>query len=83
MTAVLADESFTACLDRSLWRSGPSCSAPARRSWLDINSVSRLVHLSCDPLSSRQDDRDDERAAEPGYGHPSWRGDAVADRGHA
>ena len=47
------DESFTACLNRHLRRSGLSLSQLARRSWLDISYVSRLVNLHCDPLNPR------------------------------
>jgi hypothetical protein len=49
------DASFTACLNRHWRRSGLSLSALARRSWLDISYVSRLVHLPCDPLNLRLD----------------------------
>lgn len=55
------DESFTACLNRHLRRSELSLTALARRSWLDISYVSRLVHLPCDPLNSRSDDRGEKR----------------------
>ena len=44
------DETFTTTLNRYLSRSGLSLTALARRSWLDISYVSRLVHLPCDPL---------------------------------
>ncbi len=54
-------ESFTACLNRLLSRSGLSLSQLARRSWLDISYVSRLVHLECDPLNPRLGDRADSR----------------------
>lgn len=56
-----ADASFTACVKRHLRRSGLSLSALARRSWPDISSVSRLVHLPCDPLNPRLDDQRDLR----------------------
>ncbi len=55
------DESFTGCLNRCLQQSGLSLSALARRSWLDISYVSRLVHLPCDPLNPRSEDRSDTR----------------------
>jgi hypothetical protein len=55
------DESFTACLNRHLRRSELSLTALARRSWLDISYVSRLVHLPCDPLNPRYDDRGEKR----------------------
>lgn len=58
---VLGDDSFTACLNRHLQRSGLSLAALARRSWLDISYVSRLVHLPCDPLNPRLNDRSDKR----------------------
>ena len=48
------DESFTACLNRHIRRSGLSLSQLARRSWLDISYVSRLVNLECDPLNPRR-----------------------------
>lgn len=59
-----SDESFTACLNRCLHRSGLSLSALARHSWLDVSYVSRLVNLPCDPLNARVGDRADSR-------HPS------------
>lgn len=59
-TSVPADESFTACLNRYIWRSGPSLGALARRSWLDISSVSRLVHLPYDPPNRRPEERGDQ-----------------------
>lgn len=59
-----SDESFTACINRCLHRSGLSLSALARRSWLDVSYVSRLVNLPCDPLNAGVDDRADHR-------HPS------------
>ncbi|HEY7063509.1 MAG TPA: hypothetical protein VII06_18665 [Chloroflexota bacterium] len=62
--AAIHDETFTGCLNRCLQRSGLSLSALARRAWLDISYVSRLVHLPCDPLNPRCDDRGDRR-------HPS------------
>ena len=55
------EESFTACLNRCLRQSGLSLTALARRSWLDISYVSRLVHLPCDPLNSRHSDRAESR----------------------
>ena len=55
------DESFTACLNRHLRRSELSLTALARRSWLDISYVSRLVHLPCDPLNPRYGDRGEKR----------------------
>jgi hypothetical protein len=55
------DESFSACLNRYLHRSGLSLSRLARRSWLDISYVSRLVHLPCDPLNPRLDDSGERR----------------------
>jgi hypothetical protein len=58
------DESFTDCLNRHLRRSGLSLSALARRSWLDISYISRLVNLPCDPLNPRTADHADRR-------HPS------------
>ena len=58
------DESFTACLNRHLRRSGLSLSQLARRSWLDISYVSRLVNLPCDPLNARVGDHVQRR-------HPS------------
>jgi hypothetical protein len=51
------EESFTACLNRHLRRSELSLTALARRSWLDISNVSRLVHLPCDPLKPRYGDQ--------------------------
>lgn len=57
-------QSFTACLNRHLRRSGLSLSGLARRSWLDISYVSRLVNLPCDPLNPRLGDGGDKR-------HPS------------
>lgn len=48
-----SDESFTTCLNRQWRRSGLSLTQLARRSWLDISYVSRLVHLPCDPLNRR------------------------------
>jgi hypothetical protein len=56
--------SFTTCLNRYLSRSELSLTALARRSWLDISYVSRLVHLPCGPLNPRHGDRGDKR-------HPS------------
>jgi len=47
----LDEETFSACLNRHIRRSGLSLSQLARRSWLDISYVSRLVHLKCDPLT--------------------------------
>jgi hypothetical protein len=47
------DESFTACLNRHIRRSGLSLSQLARRSWLDISYVSRLTNLKSDPLNLR------------------------------
>ena len=58
------DESFTACLNRHLRRSGLSLSQLARRTWLDISYVSRLVKLPCDPLNPRLGDKAEKR-------HPS------------
>lgn len=55
------DESFTACLNRHVRRSGLSLSQLARRSWLDISYVSRLVNLRCDPLNPRLGDPSDHR----------------------
>jgi hypothetical protein len=55
------EETFTACLNRHVHRSGLSLSALARRSWLDISYVSRLVHLPCDPLNPRLDERGERR----------------------
>ncbi|MCC7368854.1 MAG: helix-turn-helix transcriptional regulator [Chloroflexi bacterium] len=49
-----ADESFSGCLTRHLRQSGLSLSQLARRSWLDVSYVSRLVHLPCDPLNPRR-----------------------------
>lgn len=60
-----ADEgSFTTCLNRHLRASGMSLTQLARRSWLDISYVSRLVNLPCDPLNPRVDDSTQQR-------HPS------------
>ena len=56
-----AEESFTECLRRYLRRSGLSLSQLARRSWLDVSYVSRLVHLSCDPLNPPRDDGGERR----------------------
>ena len=55
------DESFSSCLNRYLRRSGLSLSQLARRSWLDISYVSRLVHLTCDPLNPRLVDSGERR----------------------
>lgn len=55
------DESFTTCLNRQLRRSGMSLTQLARRSWLDISYVSRLVHLRCDPLNPRIGDQGEKR----------------------
>ena len=49
------EESFSECLNRCLKASSLSLSSLARRSWLDISYVSRLVHLSIDPLNPRAD----------------------------
>lgn len=57
-------ESFTACLNRQLRRSSLSLSGLARRAWLDVSYVSRLVNLPCDPLNPHADDRTEKR-------HPS------------
>ena len=54
-------ESFNVCLNRHLRCSGLSLSALARRSWLDISYVSRLVHLPCDPLNPLHGDRAEVR----------------------
>ncbi len=62
--AAANEESFTGCLNRHLRGSGLSLSALARRSWLDVSYVSRLVNLPCDPLNARVGDRTDKR-------HPS------------
>lgn len=51
-----AGETFGACLNRFLYRSGLSLNALARQSFLDISYVSRLVNLPCDPLNRRPDD---------------------------
>ena len=56
-----ADESFSECLSRYVRRSGLSLSQLARRSWLDVSYVSRLVHLPCDPLNPRLDDGGERR----------------------
>ena len=56
-----ADESFSSCLNRYLRRSGLSLSQLARRSWLDISYVSRLVHLESDPLNPRLDEPAEQR----------------------
>jgi hypothetical protein len=58
------DETFTGTLNRHLRRTGLSLTALARRSWLDISYVSRLVNLPCDPLNPRHGDRGEKR-------HPS------------
>jgi len=55
------DESFTACLNRHIRRSGLSLTQLARRSWLDISYVSRLVNLQSDPLNPRLGDPSDRR----------------------
>jgi hypothetical protein len=55
------DESFTACLNRHIRRSGLWLSQLARRSWLDISYVSRLVNLRSDPLNPRLGDPSDRR----------------------
>jgi hypothetical protein len=55
------DASFTACLNRNLRQSGLSLTQLARRSWLDISYVSRLVNLPCDPLNPRLDDPREKR----------------------
>jgi len=55
------EESFTACLNRHLRRSNLSLSMVARRSWLDVSYVSRLVNLPCDPLNARSGDHADKR----------------------
>jgi hypothetical protein len=52
---------FTTCLNRHLSRSELSLTALARRSWLDISYVSRLVHLPCDPLNPRHGGRGEKR----------------------
>ena len=57
------DDSFSGCLNRYLRRSGLSLSQLARRSWLDVSYVSRLVHLPCDPLNPRL--ADDGRRRQP------------------
>jgi hypothetical protein len=62
--AAADEESFTVCLNRHLRRSSLSLTALARRSWLDVSYVSRLVNLPCDPLNARVGDRTDRR-------HPS------------
>ena len=56
-----ADESFSGCLNRYLRRSDLSLSQLARRSWLDVSYVSRLVHLPCDPLNPRLEDGGERR----------------------
>lgn len=55
------DGSFTTCLNGHLRRSGLSLSELARRSWLDIGYVSRLVNLPCDPLNPRLGDNSEKR----------------------
>lgn len=50
---LLSEPSFTTCLNRYLRRSGLSLTQLARRSWLDISYVSRLVNLETDPLNPR------------------------------
>ena len=55
------DESFTACLNRHIRRSGLSLSQLARRSWLDISYVSRLANLKTDPLNPRLGEPSDHR----------------------
>lgn len=47
------EPSFTTCLNTFLRRSGLSLTQLARRSWLDISYVSRLVNLETDPLNPR------------------------------
>ncbi len=75
MTAMPADESFTAYLNRSLQCSGPWCSELARRSRLAISSVSRLAHLPCHPLDPQLGDRGD--TCQPSHQNvqhkPTWR----------
>lgn len=60
-SAVTGEEPFTTCLNRHLRHSGLSLSALARRSWLDVSYVSRLVNLPSDPLNPRLGDRADRR----------------------
>jgi hypothetical protein len=55
------DETFTACLNRHIRRSGLSLSQLARRSWLDISYVSRLANLKSDPLNPRLGEANDHR----------------------
>ena len=54
-------ETFTDCLNRQVRARGFSLAQLARRSWLDISYVSRLVNLHCDPLNPRLADRAEKR----------------------
>ncbi len=56
LSASRAEENFTGLLNRHLRKSGLSLTQLARRSWLDISYVSRLVNIECDPLNPRLDD---------------------------
>ena len=56
-----AENRFNADWHLFLSRSELSLTALARRSWLDISCVSRLVHLPCDPLNPRYGDQGEKR----------------------
>lgn len=45
------DESFSAILRRQFYRSGISLTQLARRSWLDIGYLSRLISQDHDPIN--------------------------------
>lgn len=49
----LDEPSFAECLNRQMRDSGVSLRELARRSWLDIGYVSRLVNMEADPLNPR------------------------------
>ena len=69
-----AETSFTDGLNRYLRCSGPSCSAPARRSWLAISYVSRLAHLPCHPLDQLGDRGGTRQPSHLNVQHkPTWR----------
>ena len=49
----LDEPTFAECLNRQMRDSGVSLRELARRSWLDIGYVSRLVNMEADPLNLR------------------------------
>lgn len=57
----LDEEGFSQCLRRLATSSGLSLTQLARRSWLDISYVSRLVNLAYDPLNPRLADSGEKR----------------------